>query len=224
MSQVRRVVSELQAKEGKIDALICNAGVLLNDRKVSSEGNELTFASHLLGGSFLLSRLLLPQLKASGNGRVIFVSSAGMYNYKFPDWETATSTGAAAEKYDGQFAYTYAKRGQVLLAERYSKEIPEVTWVTAHPGWTATPAVDSAYGDSKKYLEPMRSSWEGAEGIAWLMSADKSELRSGEFYLDRKPQTKHLGGPFFTEGSYTKNTEKEIDDMIANMKKATGIE
>ena len=122
MSQVRQVVSELQSKEKKVDCIVCNAGVLLNDRKLSSEGNELTFASHLLGGSFLLSNLLLPQLKASGDGRVIFVSSAGMYNYKFPDWEMATSTGEMAEKYDGQFAYTYAKRGKCglcILTDEY---------------------------------------------------------------------------------------------------------
>ena len=45
-----------------------------------------------------------------------------MYNTKFPVWEDATSTGN--KKYDGQFAYAYAKRGQVLLCER---------WAVAHP-------------------------------------------------------------------------------------------
>jgi len=220
MSQVRRVVSELQAKEKKVDVLVCNAGVLLNDRKESSEGNEITFASHLLGGSYLLSQLLLPQLKAS-DGRVIFVSSAGMYNHKFPDWATVTSTEGM--KYDGQFAYTYAKRGQVLLAEELTKTIPEIAWVSAHPGWAATPAVDDAYGDMKKYLEPMRSPWEGAEGISWLIGADKSKLEGGAFYLDRKPQRKHLAGAFFSEGSYTKNTRAEIDDMLKKLKEASGL-
>jgi len=77
MGQIRKAVEELQKKEKAVHALVCNAGVLLNDRKESSEGNELTYASHLLGGSFLLSQLLLPQLKAAGDnqGRVIFVTS-----------------------------------------------------------------------------------------------------------------------------------------------------
>lgn len=208
MSQVRKVVSELQGKEERVDVLVCNAGVLLNDRKESSEGLEITFASHLLGGSYLLSQLLLPQLKAANDqARVIFVSSGGMYNAKFPDWATATSSEGTAHEYDGNLAYSYAKRGQVLLAEQFTKDIPEITWVSAHPGWTNTPAVDDAYGDQKKYLEPMRSPWEGAEGITWLMAADRSVLKSGEFYLDRKPQRKHLAGPFFSEGSYTKNTQ-----------------
>jgi dehydrogenase/reductase SDR family protein 12 len=226
MSQVRSVVSELQGKEDKVDVLICNAGVLLNERKETSEGLEVTFASHLLGGSYLLSQLLLPQLKAAKDqqGRVIFVSSGGMYNAKFPDWPTATSAiEGATHKYDGQFAYSYAKRGQILLAERFTRDIPEIAWVSAHPGWTDTPAVDEAYGDMKKYLEPMRQCWQGAEGIAWLMAANTSELKSGEFYLDRKPQRKHLAGPFFSEGSFTKNTEKEVDEMIQSLKKASGL-
>ena len=225
MAQVRKAVAELQAKEEKVDILVCNAGVLLNERRESSEGLEITFASHLLGGSFLLSQLLVPQLKAAKDqARVVFVSSGGMYNSKFPDWATATNAKGASHGYDGQFAYTYAKRGQVLLAERFTREIPEISWVSSHPGWSTTPAVDQAYGDMKKYLEPMRSSWEGAEGIAWLMAADRSKLKSGEFYLDRKPQRKHLAGPFFSEGSYTKNTQTEVDEMLKNLKIAAGLE
>ena len=41
---------------------------------------------------------------------------------------------------------------------------------SCHPGWVDTPAVEEAYGSKKKFLEPMRNGWQGAEGIAWLMS------------------------------------------------------
>ena len=225
MAQVRKAAESLSSKESKIDVLVCNGGVLLNDRKESSEGYEMTFASHLLGGSYLLSTLLIPNIKASEDkGRVIFVSSGGMYNSRFPDWEIATSSSKdETHKYDGNFAYAYAKRGQVLLAEHYAKTYPEVSWTSAHPGWALTDAVDAAYGESKKYLEPFRTPWEGAEGMAWMMSTPKENLQSGAFYLDRKPQRKHLSGAFFTEGSYTKNTEKEVDDMLAKMKDAAGL-
>jgi dehydrogenase/reductase SDR family protein 12 len=223
LAQVRNVVKELQQKEKKVDCLVCNAGVLLNERKETSEGNEVTFAAHFLGGSYLLSQLLLPQLKASDQSRVVFVSSGGMLPNKFPSWETATGTGPQKAKYNGNAAYSYAKRGQVLLAERLTKDEPEVTWVSAHPGWTSTPAVDDAYGENKKYLEPMRSTWEGAEGIAWMMQVDRTRLKGGEFYLDRKPQKKHIAGPFMTEGSYTKNTEEEVNEMMKNLKAAAGL-
>lgn len=187
---------------------------------------EVTFASHFLGGSYLLSQSLIPQLeKSTDGGKVIFVSSAGMYNTKFPAWSTATSTNNDL-KYDGQFAYAYAKRGQVLLAEEMTRRHPDknISWVSCHPGWADTNAVNEAYGDTKKYLEPLRSAWEGAEGICWLLGkATKQDLVGGAFYLDRKPQRKHFAGPFFTEGSYTKNTQTEIDEMMNQLKQAAGL-
>jgi len=215
LASVRKAVQELQTKEKKVDVLVCNGGVLLNEKQTTKEGNEVTFASHLLGGSYLLSQLLLPQFNAAEDPRIIFVSSGGMYNTPFPDWATATSIDGATHEYDGQLAYAYAKRGQVLLAEEYTKLYPKIKTVSCHPGWTLTPAVDLAYGENKKYLEPMRTTWEGAEGISWLMGVSGSSLEGGAFYLDRKPQRKHLGPVTF----YTKNTEKEIADLMTNLKK-----
>ena len=81
-------------------------------------------------------------------------------------------------------AYAYAKRGQVLLAERLAKDVPEIKWVTVHPGWADTNAVEEAFGDNKKYLNPLREPWEGAEGVMWLLSADAGKLENGGFYLD----------------------------------------
>lgn len=112
---------------------------------------------------------------------------------------------------------------QVLLAERWATEFPEVAFVSAHPGWTATDAVDAAFGDQKKLLEPMRNTWEGAEGICWLIATDRSNLESGQFYLDRKTQKKHIAGPFMSEGSYTKNKPAEVDTMMQNLEEAVGI-
>ena len=64
------------------------------------------------------------------------VSSGGMYNTKFPAWEVATSLEG---EYNGQLAYAYAKRGQVLLCERWASEVdmpPTLAEDTAHlPPW-----------------------------------------------------------------------------------------
>lgn len=120
-------------------------------------------------------------------------------------------------KYDGNLVYAYAKRGQVLLAEVWAKEYPDIKVVSSHPGWTLTEAVDAAYGDSKKYLEPLRTPWEGAEGIAWLLACPFNSIESGAFYLDRVSQVKHVAGPFFTEGSFTKNSEAEVAEMMKQL-------
>lgn len=217
-ADVRRCWSEFAAQSVRLDGLVCNAGALMNEKTLTSEGLEVTFASHLLFGTYLLGSLALPTLKTTPDSRLMVVSSGGMYNFPFPAWDVATSTSlSVGVKYDGQSAYAYAKRGQVLLCERWAAEHPEVKVVSCHPGWTGTPAVDAAYGDQKSYLEPMRTPWEGAEGIAWLCVAPAAKIETAAFYLDRKPQVKHIAGPFFTEGSYTKNTTEQVDDMMRNM-------
>jgi dehydrogenase/reductase SDR family member 12 len=223
LQQVRKAVIEIQQSESSIDALVCNAGVLLKDKQLTSDNNEVTFACHLLGGTYLLTSLLLPQLQKSKEGRVVVVTSGGMYNTPLPSWDVMTSTSTTI-KYDGTLVYAYAKRGQVIVAEQWAKDYPDVTFALAHPGWAETPAVDEAFGDMKKYLEPLREPWQGAEGITWLVSAPKDHIISGGLYLDRKIQKKHIAGPFMSEGSYTKNTPTEITKFLENLKQTAGIQ
>eukprot|EP00605_Chrysophyceae_sp_TOSAG23-4_P002173 GSChrysophyteH1.ASY1.ANO1.2403.1 assembled CDS len=213
-ADVRRVVDELTfhplarvAKDSqpRLDGLVCNAGALLNELTMTKEGFETTFAAHLLFGTYLLGDLCMPLLNATADSRLVIVSSGGMYNYGLPSWEVLTSTNESSEKnYDGQKAYAYAKRGQVILAEYWTKEHPEVKIVTAHPGWTLSEG-------------PMRTAWEGAEGICWLLTVAANKIQGGEFYLDREPQPKHIAGSFWFEGSATKNTVEEKDLFRMNL-------
>ena len=235
--------------------MVCNAGALFNEKQCTSEGHEVTIASHFFGGSYLLSKLLLPNLqnailpnnqeekgKAKDNHdnentnedeyyvpRVIYVSSGGMYNTKFPTWEEATNQ-APNQTYDGVMTYAYAKRGQIILAEEFAKQYPQISWLSCHPGWVDTIGVDEAFGSNgKKIFSPLRTKWEGSEGIAWLMGTRTRNkngdfmLKNGGFYLDRKEQTKHLAGPFMTEGSFTKNSREEIEEMMDKLHEVVGI-
>ena len=230
---------------------------MFNEKQSTSEGHEVTIASHFFGGSYLLSKLLLPNLqnavipnnikneKQQQEGttpndtqkeddsyvpRVIYVSSGGMYNTKFPSWDEATNQ-ASNQTYDGVMTYAYAKRGQIILAEEFAKQYPQIAWLSCHPGWVDTVGVDEAFGSNgKKIFSPLRSKWEGSEGIAWLMgtrtgSSNNSDsiLKSGGFYLDRKEQTKHLAGPFMTEGSFTKNSKEEIEEMMDKLHQVVGV-
>ena len=160
------------------------------------------------------------------------VTSGGMYTTPLPSWDVMTSytnhpttTKPSTFKYDGTMSYAYAKRGQVVLVEEWSKLYPNQSpkFVTVHPGWTDTPAVDEAFGDQKKYLQPLREPWQGAEGVAWCTAVDSTKLENGALYLDRKVQKKHIAGPFMSEGTYTKNTPVEIQQFMDNLKKAAGI-
>jgi len=214
-ADVRSTWQAFASKSSRLDGLICNAGALLNQRTLTPDGLETTFATHLLYGTYLLGKLAMPMLEQTPDSRLIMVSSGGMYNSKFPSWTTATSHASKADKYDGQLAYVYAKRGQVLLAERWAVLHPKVKVVSCHPGWTLTDGVEKAYGTKKSMLDPLRSLWEGAEGICWLATAPSSDIVGGEFYLDREPQFKHVSG--YGLGVNTKNTALEVDNMMAKL-------
>lgn len=124
-----------------------------------------------LHGSYLLTESLLPRLAASADPRVVLVSSGGMYLGKWPGAAAASFAEPEVEgvhaPYAGNTAYCYSKRAQVLLADEWRQEHGETTgikFVSCHPGWVATPGVEGAFGDKQKWLEPMRTTWEGSEG------------------------------------------------------------
>ncbi len=58
------------------------------------------------------------------------------YNTKFPEWSVAMSKNPSTP-FDGQMAYAYAKRGQVLLCEQWTAQHPEVEFASCHPGYAA---------------------------------------------------------------------------------------
>jgi hypothetical protein len=66
-----------------VDVLIHDAGVLPDERLETDDGLELTFATNGVG-PFLPTRLLRGNLEKSPDGRVIWVSSGGMYRRR---WE-----------------------------------------------------------------------------------------------------------------------------------------
>jgi NAD(P)-dependent dehydrogenase (short-subunit alcohol dehydrogenase family) len=84
----------------RLDLLILNAGALTHDYTVTSEGNEITLATHVLS-PFLLTRALRPLLEAAAPSRVIVVASGGMYTEPL-DVDALDPEPAA---YDGTQAY-----------------------------------------------------------------------------------------------------------------------
>jgi len=225
---VRRIWDEFNRRNITLDGLILNAGALLEDKQLTKDGVEVTLASHLLFGVYLLGSLAMPSLSKS-SGRCLIVSSAGMLQHPFPSWETAASLKGA---YDGTVRYCQMKRGQVILAKRWSAQFSDVKVVSVHPGWAKTGCgepskyfkkTDDASGADivlallSKTYEPRRNAWEAVEGMAWLLSCPADQIESGEFYLDRRPQVQHMAGPCFMEGSYTKNTAAEVDVLMQKL-------
>lgn len=109
-------------------------------RTESPQGFELTMAVHLLGPVVMTEALRGP---LSG-GRVVFVSSGGMYGQPLRADDPGYTSGA----YAPATAYARSKRWQVemapLLGERWAADA--ITVATMHPGWADTPGVQESPG------------------------------------------------------------------------------
>ena len=189
LDAVRRGAAELLARHARVDVLVNNAGALTADRQSSPQGIEQTVASQVVG-PFLLTSLLLPALRAAAPGRVVTVSSGGMY--AAPLTVTRLQMG---NDYRGTEQYARAKRAQVTLNEMWADREPAsgVVFHAMHPGWADTPGVAASLPTFRRVVGPLlRTPAEGADTIVWLAADDDLPIRSsGRFWLDRAERSIH---------------------------------
>ena len=188
LESVRSACAAIQQKCTHIDVLIHNAGALLNTRQVSPQGIEQTIASHVVG-PFLMTTLLLPLMNG---GRVVTVSSGGMYSSGLPAFDKGETLEMPAHKYGGSKQYAIAKRAQVTLTKMWSKREPQTEFVSMHPGWADTPGVQESIPGFRRVTAPiLRSASEGADTIAWLAAVNPLPGASGTFWSDREIRPTH---------------------------------
>jgi len=188
LESVRSACSMMQQQFSHIDVLIHNAGALLNTRQVSPQGIEQTIASHVVG-PFLMTTLLLPLMHG---GRVITVSSGGMYTSGLPAFTNGETLEMPTPKYNGSKQYAIAKRAQVTLNEMWANSEAHTEFVAMHPGWADTPGVQESIPGFRRVTAPiLRSSSEGADTIAWLAAVNPLPGTSGTFWSDREVRPTH---------------------------------
>jgi NAD(P)-dependent dehydrogenase (short-subunit alcohol dehydrogenase family) len=188
LESVRSACAAIQQQITHIDVLIHNAGALLNTRQVSPQGIEQTIASHVVG-PFLMTTLLLPLMNG---GRVVTVSSGGMYSSGLPAFDKGESLEMPAHKYGGSKQYAIAKRAQVTLTEMWAARVPQTEFVSMHPGWADTPGVQESIPGFRRVTAPiLRTASEGADTIAWLAAVSPLPGRNGTFWSDREIRPTH---------------------------------
>ena len=188
LESVRSACVLIQQLFSHVDVLIHNAGALLNTRQVSPQGIEQTVASHVVG-PFLMTSLLLPLMHG---GRVVTVSSGGMYTSALPAFDHGESLEMPVHKYNGSKQYAIAKRAQVTLNELWAKSETQTEFVAMHPGWADTPGVQESIPGFRRVTAPiLRSASEGADTIAWLAAVNPLPGASGTFWSDREVRPTH---------------------------------
>lgn len=206
LEQVAALTERIAARHPAVDVLINNAGVLLDERKVSAQGFELAFATNVLAG-FLLTQRLRPQLRAAAPARVIHVTSGGMYTARLDVDDLQSEQG----KYDGVRAYAQHKRAQVILSEMWAQRLAgdDVSSNAMHPGWAATPGVAKSLPKFNRLMGPiLRDAEQGADTIVWLAVSREAGNHTGQFWFDRAPRSTH-------RNDKTKSTSAEREQLWA---------
>ena len=162
---IRNAAEEFSRKSDRLDTLVNNAGILLDDDKdvltATPEMFETTLRTNTLG-ALLVAQAFVLFLKKSGAPRIVNVSSGG---------------GQLADGADGWApAYCISKTALNGVTSQLAAALPKFAVNSVCPGWVRT---DMGGPNAT------RSVGEGATGIVWL-AADAPQNETGKFFRDRK--------------------------------------
>ncbi|MDX5346465.1 MAG: SDR family oxidoreductase [Hymenobacteraceae bacterium] len=212
LQNVEKIADQIRNKYPAIDVLINNAGIMPADRKFTEEGHEHSWAVNHLA-PFLLTNLLLDNLKAAGRSRIINVSSEAhrLGQIDFYDMH-------ASRRYSNFTAYCDSKLANVLFTYELTRRLEntEVTANCLHPGLVASNFGTKSSGIYKlvwNLTKPfMISPEEGAETSAFLASSPSVAGISG-CYFKNKVAVKS------SSDSYNPVLAKRLWDMSAEQVK-----
>ena len=214
LESVRQFAGRFRDEAPRLDVLVNNAGVMTDERAVSADGIELTFATNVVG-PFLLTNLLIPLLRESAPARIINVSSGGMYTQRLRVDDLQTER----EEFNGPKVYARSKRAAVILSELWAEQLAGTGVVvhSMHSGWADTPGVRSSLPRFHKLTRPLlRTPAQGADTIVWLGAADEPLRSSGRFWHDRRARPTHvLPG--------TRETRQERERLLAECVRLSGL-
>ena len=151
LASVRRG-AEQAADLGPLDVLVNNAGVMATPHRRTADGFELQLGTNHLG-HFALTGLLLPSLLASGDARVVTVSSLVARTAR----TVPTGDPREPRRYRKWAAYAGSKLANLLFTVELDRrarrgDLP-LTAVAAHPGYAATNLVDSGMNLGRRRVD-----------------------------------------------------------------------
>lgn len=185
MADVAQVADGIAAITDKVDVLVNNAGSMRDRIAITSEGNEITFASNHLAG-FLLTKRLRPLLKAAGNARVLNVSSSGHEVSPPIDWDNLQMT----EGYQAGQAYCFAKLANIYHARELNRRFADdgIVGQVMHPGVIDSNFVSHTAPETKAYMATLDANppEHAAETLVWMATAPELGRDGGRYFHARQ--------------------------------------
>jgi NAD(P)-dependent dehydrogenase (short-subunit alcohol dehydrogenase family) len=187
LEDIRRFSNLFKTKYNRIDILINNAGVIASKRQLTKDGYELQFGVNHLG-HFLLTNLLLDELKKSNSARIINVAS-GAHKIGKINFDDINLT----KKYSTFGSYAQSKLANVLFTFELSRRLQKtnITVNCLHPGGVGTNiALDRESGFRKiiTYIMGLvlMTPEKGAQTSIYLATSNDVEGITGKYYYKKK--------------------------------------
>lgn len=185
-ASVRAFAGKLAEERPRVDLLVNNAGAWFTERKLTSAGRELTFATNVLG-PFLLTELLLDSLRAAGRARIVNIVSSISGNYDADDLDFAR------RRFKGFKAYAQSKQALRMLTWGLAARLEGsgITVNAAAPGFVRTGFNRNARGPIAVFIglsarlfavPPDR----GAETPLWVATAPELDGMTGRYFDGRR--------------------------------------
>jgi NAD(P)-dependent dehydrogenase (short-subunit alcohol dehydrogenase family) len=187
-ADIRRVAQRIRDRYDHIDILINNAANAFNDRELSPDGIELTWAINQLA-PFLLTELLLPLIVRSPAGRIVNLTT-NVYSRKL---DLGNLEGE--RKYSWMGAYRISKLGLVLFTTELARRVrgSGVSVVLVSPVGTKTnfggggpSGLLGVVFSVMKHTPATKPADQAAQGIVWAATAPELSDNSGGLYMGGK--------------------------------------
>lgn len=185
-ASIRACVAEVRRLGARLDAVICNAGIMALPRREVAHGVELQlFTNHF--GHFILVTGLLDQL--ADDGRLVVVSSAA--HRRAPPGGIRFDDLGAERGYSAWTAYAQSKFANILFAKELARQFAGTRRVAnaLHPGVIHTNLVrhmPRLAGAVLSLAEPfvLKTPAEGAATQVYLAVHPGAAAFSGAYFAD----------------------------------------
>ncbi|MCY4617290.1 MAG: SDR family NAD(P)-dependent oxidoreductase [Chloroflexi bacterium] len=200
-ASVRRAAEELLERTNRLDVLVNNAGLTLNERKLTVDGHETMMQTNHFS-HVLLTSLLLPTLLESDDARVVNVSSRVYERVEAMPLDDLNFE----HRWGGIWPYCVTKLANILFTNELDRRTHDSGLATfsVHPGVVAS-------GFQKNFPAPLRAALRVARSL--LRSPEQGAAPVVE--LATNPARRADAGAYFDRHTLTTPQPQASDRQAA---------
>ncbi len=200
LSEPRSVRACVDAVEGPLDVILCNAGIMMLPRRETKHGHELQFLTNHVG-HFLLVTQLLDRLRASG--RVVVLSS-GAHHWA-PEGGIRFDDLSLAKDYTPRGAYGQSKLANLLFARALARRLDGGRTANAlHPGVIRTNL--GRHIGFFSFFSPM---------VSWAFMKDVHEGAATQCWAAAHPSLDGVTGEYLSDCNVARSSRHGRDEALA---------